>query len=381
MCVRVSACVRVPSSRFLALVVACFTEGKCCSSSSSKTNMGKSNRVQPTKKARTGDVGGTGTSDGQVPSAAEIGTLFAPNRLGGSVQSDDAKLTFMPYCNEGTIYGAQFSSGKLVVLFLCHGTKPSVWYQFFPSLQKFIQMKKEKDEECPDTLADFEQSYGMKIVMTGKKERDDDQIGFVPFLLAIYVNEDMAKNVVMLLDEFVSWRAKTTDEDLQAFSEVPKLLISVPLTFEININDEDDMECPFEILKEKDSGMSVFDAMPPCFPNRIVVATFEMLSEDSCSVIFSGNTKPFQRYFEEEQIAGKSVKKDPSQMFGEYYRVIPSLKLDNAEKVDWLLGVIGEKVLRNSPVQVRLKDHNFPGNHLNVVVERLREMGNTRVAL
>ena len=88
--------------------------------------------------------------------------------------------------------------------------------------------------------------------------------------------------------------------------------------------------------------------------------TLEMVSADEVHIVFSGNTKPFQAGFVDMKIKGQSVKHDPSDMYGEYYRVMPNQSLEpGAGTTAQLKRILGEGVLHSSPLVIRAK----PAHH------------------
>ena len=115
-------------------------------------------------------------------------------------------------------------------------------------------------------------------------------------------------------------------------------------------------KCNFTVQEINAVLPSVFDFPPPTYPLRIVVMTFEMISSDETHVIFSGNTKPFQPGFVEMKIKGQSVKRGPSDVYGEYFRVLPNKSLkENSDTATFLNKFLGKGVLKSSPLVIRAK--------------------------
>ena len=87
-----------------------------------------------------------------------------------------------------------------------------------------------------------------------------------------------------------------------------------------------------------------------------MVLVFEMVAEMNAHPVFTGYTKPFQAGFVQRQIAGASVKFDPLDTDGEYYRAVPDVDLaDEAACVEFLRGIL-DSCLQASPVVVRVED-------------------------
>ena len=313
-----------------------------------------------------------------VPSVSEIGalSLAMPSASGAAAQAEaDVLVNVLDFCSTGSIYGEQFSDGPLRVVHLRHNANPGVFYKFRDTFAMFLKAQGPKDGETPDTLEELESRYSMKIVQTGGSKKDIDKIGFIPFRLAWYVEGkvESVKNLVMLLDDFVAWRAGFSDEERSSLPKTPSLRIQVPPTCDLTINEKDEMACKFELQKKDLADVSVFDAMPPCFPNRVVVVTFEVTSTAHAHVIFSGNTKPFQNFFVAEAIPGKSVKTNPQDVYGEYFRVIHNMEFKSAQKLQWLEEVLTDRVLKRSPAVLRIKVHSFDDAPLKAFLQELCE--------
>ena len=341
--------------------------------------MGKTSAKPGKTKSRVIQQRGKGI---EVPSAAELGTTFLPRGGGSSADAEGSvMITLMHYCMEGSIYSTHFSSKPLMVAFLEHKAKPSVFYKIREIFEKFFAMKIEQDSDFPKGYKEVEQAYSMQLVTTGKRSEDEscDNIGFKEYCQVLFVDQDEVKNVMMLMDELVHWRAELADDNFNALPEVPKIVFYVPSDFEFTIDDTDEMECHFEIRKQVRDDISVFDTMPPVYPRRIVVANISLVNPTVVEIVFSGNTYPFRQFFEHQAIGGKQQDPLPGAKHGEYFRVIPSVDITKKDKEDWLVDVLGEKVLRNSPVVVRVNKSAHPLDALNPLLARLRSRANVRV--
>lgn len=58
----------------------------------------------------------------------------------------------------------------------------------------------------------------MKIVLTSRSDMDVDEVGFVPWRIAVYVDGggDAMKNVRMLLESYVKWGSGWSAEEFDA---------------------------------------------------------------------------------------------------------------------------------------------------------------------
>ena len=143
--------------------------------------------------------------------------------------------------------------------------------------------------------------------------------------------------------------------------------------------EEDELQCSFKIVKEDHAFMSVFDLPPPVFPARIVVVTFELLSPAKAHVVFSGNTKPFQRNFIQRNIRGTVVKLDVTDIYGEYFRVLEHVNLEDTTAGITVLKDMFEECLENSPIIVRAKETKHDTENLKDIMRNFKDIEHIRI--
>ena len=173
----------------------------------------------------------------------------------------------------------------------------------------------------------------------------------------------------------MAWRKGHHDEDFEPIDAEIKIVIHMmkSSTLQLTLNkDEDELQCAFEVVKEDQAPMSVFDLPPPIFPARVVVLTFEVQTPDKVHMVFSGNTNSFQANFVQRGIEGRSVKIEPTDLYGEYYRVLGHVSLAPDQTCVEELEDIFEGCLVGSPVVVRVKETKHDTEQLQNVV-KLRE--------
>ena len=129
------------------------------------------------------------------------------------------------------------------------------------------------------------------------------------------------KDFFMHLDSALAWRASYSDEEVDELPSKPKIKIFLEpeLGFELEFKEEDEMECEMEVVSGSEltdaiANVSVFDVPPPTYPLRIVLAVFELKSENVVDLFFYGNVVPFQSGFQKMKIKGQSFKADPKQV-------------------------------------------------------------------
>ena len=83
------------------------------------------------------------------------------------------------------------------------------------------------EEFAMPSLYELHDDLCFEIVYNGPKERDVDEIGFVPHRVALYTIFEVSaiKRMIMLLDEYLAWRHTFSNNLVGRLSEKPKVLI------------------------------------------------------------------------------------------------------------------------------------------------------------
>ena len=294
--------------------------------------MGKTRFETPKK---TGKPTGSNGSP-KVPKASELTDAKVGNSKTKNGQDKDGLIHIyvLPYCEDASVYGAEFEEGDMMALHLDHDY-PNVWFLMLRSLQAYCDSKKTTDKSYPQTWQELCSALKIKIVTTSPaagqtKVTDEDAVGtFVKNRVAIYCNRTEVKNICCFLDGFVAWRVVTQlSENEPEFEQTPKIMIH---TFdedpELSFGSEEELECEIIVLKDMDTKeVSAVQAYPPAWPPRFVHATISSESETTISMVFSGNTVPFAEGFDSLGIGKKGVKKEGSQ-YNEWYRVARAIDL------------------------------------------------------
>ncbi len=142
------------------------------------------------------------------------------------------------------------------------------------------------------------------------------------------------KDFLLHVDSALAWRTTYSDHEFDKLTTKPKIKVFMQpeLDLDLEFKPEDEMECEVEVAKGTElinamSHVSVFDAPPPTFPLRIVIAVFELQSENEVNVFFHGNAHPFQHGFQKLKIKGQSYKADAKQDRGTKMTNLTLLKL------------------------------------------------------
>jgi hypothetical protein len=249
----------------------------------------------------------------------------------------------------------------MVTVHLLH-EYPNVFFLFIKSLGMYCEQRNAMDPDHPETWRELCERLKIRIVTTsppqGKREvSDEDGIGtFVRNRVAIYCDKQNVKNVYCFLDEFIAWRLVTRVNDTDPeFEQNPTVKIHVDTTSTLTFSADDAMECKIEVVKDVPSkDVDVFQAYPPMWPPRVIIATVESETDSTISVVFSGNTRKFATGFDEAEIGKKRVKQDEDE-YAEWFRVCRGIDITVEARRSWLLEIFGPKVLKSSPCVVRVK--------------------------
>ena len=327
--------------------------------------MGKT-RISTPKKSGYGKSTASNGSP-KVPTPSEL----TDAKVGGSKTKIDQEkddlihIHVLPYCDDASVYGADFEEGPMKALHLEHAY-PNIWFLILRSLNAYCESKRTTDTNYPKTWQELCSALKMKIATTSpangtSKLTDEDDIGtFVKNRVAIYCNQKEVKNICCFLDGFVAWRVVTKlSETEPEFDQTPKMTIH---TFEedpeLSFGSDEELECEIDVRTDMNTkDVSVVQAYPPTWPPRFVIATISSESESTISMVFSGNTVPFAEGFDSLNIGKKGVKKEGSQ-YNEWYRVARAIDLSSEEKRNWALSIFGNGVLKGSPCFIQVD--SFP---------------------
>ena len=295
-----------------------------------------------------------------VPKAADLADAKVGSTKSKSVSDDKVHIYQVPFCDDGSVYGAGFS-GKMVSLHLLH-EYPSVWFLILQSLGAYCEFRHDADKSFPQSWKDLLECLNMKIVTTspGKGQKmvsDEDDVGtFVKNRAALYCDLDKVKNIFCFLDGFVAWRVVTNINDNQPiYNQNPEIVFHVPCDSTLEFLTEDGMECTVHVKKDvEQTEVSAVHVYPPTWPPRFVIATISSESDSTVSIVFSGNTMPFAEAFDGEGIGKKRINRDLGD-FPEWYRVCRGIDITDAIKKVWLLDVFGDSVLKHSPCFIRVE--------------------------
>ena len=316
-----------------------------------------------------------------VPDVASMGALLSGGTAQKRIEDDGSlEIRIRQYCSNGSVYSHVYSKDMLYLMQFVSTSKPSPLYQF---RQMVALYGATQNKDVPQSLEDIQRTFRATYVWTAANLEDVDEVGFQKRRQGMYISGGAAniKEFLMYFDDLLFWRSTHDDEVFDPLEKVPDVKVQVEPGFALALSQEaDELRCQFEVTEVADDATSVFDLPPPTYPLRIVVMTFEMVGTHEAHIIFSGNTKPFQSGFIDKKIKGSSVKQNPSDVYGEYFRVLPnqSLKADAGTAAE-VRKILGPAVLCSSPVVVRMKPSQHNTQALQEFLRLLANSPNVKV--
>ena len=274
------------------------------------------------------------------------------------VVDSDIHVYLHNYMQKGSVYSPAFSKTIIAVL-MKTGSRPSPLYQLMKQVQLYGSSTEGLDQNAPKNMLEVESTYKTIHQYVGKRTTDVDNIGWVQNLVGWYVEEEYVKDFLMWFDDLMAHRVEYEDAELPKIEGPLKIVVHMTSSGFTNLaidGKKDETKCNFEVIKAESMATTVFQLPPPIFPARIVTCNFQLLSDTTTHVIFGGNTKPFQMEFVKEGIDGASVKTNPNDTYGEYFRVLKNFDVANSEDAAQQLTTIFDDVLHGSPVVLRVKE-------------------------
>ena len=298
------------------------------------------------------------------------------------------------YCNNGSVYSECFTGNALYVIHVESNAVPSPLFHMKHQLSTYLSIHKQETMTASDSMAialppltyeEWCNSYPVAYQWCSRATDDADGVGWAKAASAFYVSGGAAniKDFLMFMDDLMAWRSTYSDVKLDAISRKPDVHVYLECDLRVDIQEaKNETKCMFAVSTTPPTPASVFHVPPPIYPARIVVLTFELASVDVVHLIFSGNTRPFQKFFAKLGIPGQTIKVDPEAEFGEYFRVMQTVSIANAHQAATTIkDILGDKCLQQSPVILRAKETDQDVAMLASLVRELKVCENTRIEI
>ena len=312
--------------------------------------MGKTT-LQAHKKS---EKNGKSSVSSKIPSPAELKDAKIKLKKAAGDRAKTIHVYEVYFCDDGSVYGDKFK-GEMIALHLEH-EYPNVFFNFPRAVNAYCASRRSTDETFPGTTKEACEDLKMRITSTtprsGKSNvEDEDKLGmFVKNRHAIYCERANLKKLCCFLDGFIAWRVCNQLEPNEPCRlQEAKINFHIQKDSVLNLGSKDKLKCEIHVIKDMDTtGVTAWQAYPPVWPPRFVLATMIFESANTISLVFKGNTYPFAAGFNALNIGRKANRVEGS-TFKEWYHCVPKVDVSIAEKRDWLLSIFGKSVLKNSP--------------------------------
>ena len=298
---------------------------------------------------------------------------------------ENIHIGLLKYCTNGSVYNEMFEEGELHVMVMTSGGQPNPLFLLGKILELYGKTTTETDNPEPEKMDDVTAKYKAKYQFVSKKTEDQDAVSWRKFGAGFYISGGTAaiKDFLMYFDDVISWRSEYEDETFEPLAAKPKIIVYVSPDDTLALDKKtDELKCDFEVVKGAEHAFTVFDLPPPTFPNRIIVLTFQLQTATKAHLVFSGNTKPFQKGFGDLKIKGKSVLVNPGDKFKEFFRVREDMDLTDEDAcVLELKKILGVGCLQSSPVLVRIKETKHDTSAVQNLLACLTGFPNVRMEM
>ena len=340
----------------------------------------------PAKKSRisVGDSPSKG-----VPRPSELNNLSLGSPSSNAPLGDHAIHAFVcKYADNGNLYSQWFATGSLYVVNLQCEARPSPLLYMKKMVAGLAEMRAsmsadEEDDKgsvMPGTFEDLSREMQTTYNFCGKQTVDDDEVGYVQNRSAFYVSD--VKAFLMYFDELMYWRSSHVNEEegLSKLEWSPKIIVHKGPGIDFEITPDDEAKCVFETKSFDKVHDIIFQVPPPTYPSRLCIIYLELINPNIVHIQIGGNTKPYQQHFVALKIKGQSVKSDPGDLYGEYFRIIKHVDV-NTELKTQLQSLLGPKGLCGSPVVIRLHETTEDITLLRTNLEIVQEFPNVKLDL
>ena len=162
------------------------------------------------------------------------------------------------------------------------------------------------------------------------------------------------KSIILLIEDFVTWRIKECDSDKEAIPQIPGIKIynhlneacglvfephETTMTVEIQDGSGDCADPPF-----------VMQIPGPVYPKRFPVITFDAETSSHLDVTISGNLRPFESCLDALNVPKKRFKQHENVDYWELFYVLHDKDITDQAHEDLLLKKLIPEGFQNVPV-------------------------------
>ena len=132
------------------------------------------------------------------------------------------------FCDDASIYSAHYGEGPLLSLQF-RTRRPDMFASLPQWVAEFTHYQDLKDVSGPRNRSEFERSFRCTYVDgdddAGEAFHCRDAAGYVLHSTGLYVAENAAEQLIVLIDKFVQFRAHCLAKELQTSIVLPKLRV------------------------------------------------------------------------------------------------------------------------------------------------------------
>ena len=248
------------------------------------------------------------------------------------------------------------TSAALFQIQLEHTARPSVTFDIVRAFNDFLKDTNAESGSVPATTTELSQQAGIRIVVTGAD--DPENLGsFVQWRTGFYVagTDVSLQNFMLLLDDFFVWKEKK-----MARTQPFEVRVHPHTGICINI---DGMDYEHYTLNAPANSLPLkFFECHPCASKKILTLNVEPTTEQSVSVVVSGNSFSYRDRLDALGVPG-GYHTDAGGA-KQYFRVLKDVDVCDEEKKRMIFKMIGSDALCN--LAMRLNVASEPPLHTAV---------------
>ena len=231
------------------------------------------------------------------------------------------------------------ASAALFQIQIEHVARPSVTFDIVRAFNDFLKDTNAESGSVPATVTELSQQAGIRIVVTGTE--DPEKLGsFVRWRTGFYVagTDFSLQNFLLLLDDFFVWKEKKMARE-QSFQVHMHPHTGIRVNLDGMGYENYTLNVPTKSLPLK------FFECHPCASKKILTLNVEPTTEQSVSVVVSGNSFSYRDRLDALGVpGGYHTDADGTK---QYFRVLKDVDVRDEEKKGLIFKMIGSDVLCN----------------------------------
>ena len=238
---------------------------------------------------------------------------------GSAVGLDPVTVNVVKWIDDGRYFFDDLQSEMPMYQYqIQHEKKPSVLFQFLAELKKFIATL---DPALP-SLEEMEKQRFIRVAMPGDRFEDVDDVGIVPWRVALYAATDEPKSILTMINQFVTWKCQQSE-----FSSHGQPKIELTHSSKECLDACESLE-GFDIKPMGSFSLHAFDAAPFRGKRHLVMNIEKGDDDNTYDILFFGCTWPFRWDFEKASIQGGYIEGESADK--EYCRMLSDV-LDDVD--------------------------------------------------